>query len=73
MSLVSAADHVITVDVTGPIPASGGLPMTVQTVRTNPAIPGAVTGLATYISFYSSLLRESAPFSLCALDYTVRT
>ncbi|XP_065190350.1 aspartate dehydrogenase domain-containing protein-like [Sycon ciliatum] len=51
-----AADHVITVDVTGPIPASGGLPMTVQTVRTNPAIPGAVTGLATYISFYSSLL-----------------
>ena len=44
------------VEVTGPT-KSGGRDFTVETVRRNPADPGAVTGSATYASFYSSLLR----------------
>ncbi len=38
-------------------PTKNGLDFTVSTVRKNPADPGAVTGSATYASFYSSLLR----------------
>lgn len=44
------------VEVTGPT-KNGGRDFTVETVRKNPADPGAVTGSATYASFYSSLLR----------------
>ena len=43
------------VEVTGP--SKNGRDFTVETVRRNPADPGAVTGSATYASFYSSLLR----------------
>ena len=28
-----------------------------KTVRYNPSVPGAVTGSATYVSFFSSLVR----------------
>lgn len=45
--------HVVEVEVTGP----GGF--TVNTVRKNPTTLGAVTGSATYSSFWNSLLGES--------------
>jgi len=48
--------HIVEVEVTGPT-KNGGRDFTVETVRKNPADPGAVTGSATYASFYSSLLR----------------
>lgn len=44
--------HVVEVEVTGP----GGF--SVNTVRRNPASLGAVTGRATYTSFWNSLLGE---------------
>jgi predicted dinucleotide-utilizing enzyme len=48
--------HVITVDVTGPAAADGsGAVFRVVTERANPAPPGAVTGAATFVSFFSSL------------------
>lgn len=48
--------HVITVDVTGPTASDGsGAVFRVVTERINPAPPGAVTGAATFVSFYSSL------------------
>ena len=46
--------HVITVDVTGPTSADGSV-FKVVTERVNPAPPGAITGAATFVSFYSSL------------------
>lgn len=45
--------HVVEVEVTGPDGFS------VHTVRRNPARLGAVTGSATYNSFWNSLLGES--------------
>lgn len=45
--------HVVEVEVTG----QGGF--SVNTVRRNPASLGAVTGRATYTSFWNSLLGES--------------
>ena len=48
--------HVVEVEVTGAT-ERGGRDFTVKTVRSNPTDPGAVTGSATYQSFYSSLLR----------------
>lgn len=48
--------HVITIDVRGKPPASGGSPFRVYTERYNPAAPGAITGTATYASFLSSLI-----------------
>ena len=50
----SLAAHVITVDVTGPPSPDGGV-FRVVTERVNPAPPGAVTGAATFVSFFSSL------------------
>ena len=47
--------HIVEVEVTGP--SKNGKDFSVETVRRNPADPGAVTGSATYASFYSSLLR----------------
>ena len=44
-------------EVEGTGPSKNGRDFTVETVRRNPADPGAVTGSATYASFYSSLLR----------------
>jgi predicted dinucleotide-utilizing enzyme len=46
--------HVIIVDVTGP--ATGELDFKVVADRINPAPPGAVTGIQTYESFWSSLI-----------------
>ena len=46
--------HVIVVDVTGP--STGELDFKVVTDRINPAPPGAVTGIQTYMSFWSSLI-----------------
>ena len=51
----SLAAHVITVDVTGPAAADGSSVFRVVTERVNPAPPGAITGAATFVSFYSSL------------------
>jgi aspartate dehydrogenase len=46
--------HLVKVEVTGP---TKNCDFTVETVRRNPADPGAVTGSATYASFFSLLLR----------------
>ena len=46
--------HVITIVATGQ-PQPDGSALVVRTVRSNPAPPGAVTGSATFASFYSSL------------------
>jgi aspartate dehydrogenase len=51
----SLAAHVITVDVRGPVGADGQA-FHVVTERYNPAPPGAITGRATYASFFSSLV-----------------
>lgn len=48
--------HIVEIDVTGPQGPSDDRPFTSKTVRYNPAKPGAVTGDATYVSFWSSLL-----------------
>merc|ERR1712203_365176 len=48
--------HIIEVTVEGPVGPAGNK-FSVNTVRRNPANPGAVTGSATYASFLSSLLR----------------
>lgn len=47
--------HVITIDARGKAPADGGEAFRCFTERYNPAAPGAVTGTATFASFYSSL------------------
>lgn len=51
--------HIIEIDVVGPAPegADPSRPFRVQTMRYNPAAPGAVTGSATFGSFLSSLVR----------------
>ncbi|CAM4690705.1 unnamed protein product [Lepidochelys olivacea] len=48
--------HVVEVEVTGPSGERGDQAFTVTTRRRNPASPGAVTGAATFPSFWSSLL-----------------
>ena len=55
LCVLSAQAHTVTLDLTGPEVSPGGKRMTIQVVRNNPADPGKVTGLATYVSFYSSL------------------
>lgn len=51
----SLTAHVITITACGK-PLPDGSTFRVHTDRSNPAAPGAVTGTATYASFYSSLL-----------------
>ncbi|XP_053870980.1 aspartate dehydrogenase domain-containing protein isoform X2 [Malaclemys terrapin pileata] len=48
--------HVVEVEVTGPSGERRDQAFTVTTSRRNPASPGAVTGAATFPSFWSSLL-----------------
>lgn len=59
VSLHSLQDwHVIEVEVTGPAQPDGRT-FTAKTTRKNPADPGAVTGSATFGSFFSSLLNAA--------------
>ncbi|XP_067857699.1 aspartate dehydrogenase domain-containing protein [Heptranchias perlo] len=48
--------HVVDIEVTGPVDPASGHEFTVKTSRRNPSAPGAVTGKATYASFWSSVL-----------------
>eukprot|EP00696_Hemimastix_kukwesjijk_P010521 gnl/Hemi2/23249_TR7800_c0_g2_i1.p1 gnl/Hemi2/23249_TR7800_c0_g2~~gnl/Hemi2/23249_TR7800_c0_g2_i1.p1 ORF type:complete len:299 (-),score=33.78 gnl/Hemi2/23249_TR7800_c0_g2_i1:196-1092(-) len=48
--------HVIDIEVVGPTAADGSDAFRVATHRHNPAKAGAVTGAATYVSFWSSIL-----------------
>ncbi|XP_043914910.1 putative L-aspartate dehydrogenase isoform X1 [Protopterus annectens] len=48
--------HIVDIEVTGPTDEKTGQIFTVKTTRQNPASPAAVTGKATYGSFWSSLL-----------------
>ena len=48
--------HVIIVDARGAPPTDGGPTFRVISERSNPAPPGAITGAATFVSFFSSLL-----------------
>ena len=52
----SLESHDIDIEVTGPDNAATGTAFRVSTRRINPAAPGAVTGSATYASFFSSLV-----------------
>ncbi|XP_073408369.1 aspartate dehydrogenase domain-containing protein isoform X1 [Dendrobates tinctorius] len=53
----SVADwHIVDIEVTGATNESTGQVFTVRTSRRNPAAPGAVTGTATFDSFWSSVL-----------------
>lgn len=47
--------HIVEVDAWGPGDIAAGRAFHVHTKRMNPASPGAVTGSATYMSFFSSL------------------
>ena len=47
--------HIVEVDAWGPGDMSADRAFHVHTERRNPADPGAVTGTATYMSFFSSL------------------
>lgn len=62
--------HDIEIKIEGPLNATTGAPFRCSTTRINPAAVGAVTGQATYISFYSSLLeaaqyKRKAGFHFC--------
>ncbi|KYO39899.1 aspartate dehydrogenase domain-containing protein [Alligator mississippiensis] len=48
--------HVVEVEVTGLTSGPGDQAFTVTSSRRNPAFPGAVTGSATFVAFWSSLL-----------------
>ncbi|KAG9462124.1 hypothetical protein GDO78_014862, partial [Eleutherodactylus coqui] len=48
--------HLVDIEVTGPTNETTGLVFSVTTRRSNPAAPGAVTGAATFGSFWSSVL-----------------
>ncbi|XP_069057105.1 aspartate dehydrogenase domain-containing protein isoform X2 [Pleurodeles waltl] len=48
--------HVVDIEVVGPVDKESGHTFTVKTSRRNPAMPSAVTGTATFSSFWSSLL-----------------
>ena len=50
--------HIVEVDVKGP--STAGMDFQVKCERINPAPPGAVTGVQTYMSFWSSLIGASA-------------
>jgi aspartate dehydrogenase len=52
--------HDIEIDIEGPVNKDTGQPFRCITKRINPAAVGAVTGSATYVSFFSSLLDASA-------------
>lgn len=52
--------HDIEIDIEGPVNKDTGQPFRCITKRINPAALGAVTGSATYVSFFSSLLDASA-------------
>jgi len=54
--------HVIDVEVTGPT-HEGGRTFSTKTTRRNPADPGAVTGTATFASFFSSVLSAARRIS----------
>ena len=54
--------HVIDVEVTGPT-HEGGRTFSTKTTRKNPADPGAVTGTATFASFFSSVLSAARRMS----------
>lgn len=49
--------HIVEVEVTGPTSEESGNTFSVKTTRRNPASAGAVTGKATFASFFSSLIR----------------
>ncbi|XP_015748473.1 PREDICTED: putative L-aspartate dehydrogenase [Acropora digitifera] len=61
--------HIVEVDVIGP--GQNENLFTVKTIRHNPAVPGAVTGNATYASFLSSMLGETLYFSIAMLNTIV--
>ncbi|XP_051896971.1 aspartate dehydrogenase domain-containing protein [Pristis pectinata] len=48
--------HVVDIEVSGPVDEASGHQFTVKSTRRNPSTPGAVTGAATYASFWSSVL-----------------
>lgn len=48
--------HIIDIEVVGKTQPGFTEPLTLKTTRVNPCAVGAVTGMATYVSFYSSLL-----------------
>ncbi|XP_075459333.1 aspartate dehydrogenase domain-containing protein isoform X2 [Ascaphus truei] len=48
--------HIVDIEVTGPTNEKTGQVFTVKISRCNPAAPSSVTGSATFISFWSSLL-----------------
>ncbi|XP_053545817.1 aspartate dehydrogenase domain-containing protein [Bombina bombina] len=48
--------HYVDIEVTGPTNEKTGQVFTVQTSRRNPAAPSSVTGSATFMSFWSSVL-----------------
>ncbi|CAJ0949776.1 unnamed protein product [Ranitomeya imitator] len=48
--------HIVDIEVTGATNETTGQVFTVRTSRRNPAAPGAVTGAATFVSFWSSIL-----------------
>lgn len=62
MKYCSLEAHIVEVDVIGPGQKENLF--TVKTIRHNPAVPGAVTGNATYASFLSSMLGETLYFSI---------
>ncbi|XP_069773585.1 aspartate dehydrogenase domain-containing protein isoform X3 [Narcine bancroftii] len=49
--------HVVDIEVDGPVDESSGHQFTVKSTRRNPSSWGAVTGAATYASFWSSVLK----------------
>uniref|UniRef100_A0A8C5PES7 Aspartate dehydrogenase domain-containing protein n=1 Tax=Leptobrachium leishanense TaxID=445787 RepID=A0A8C5PES7_9ANUR len=50
--------HYVDIEVTGPTSEKTGQTFVVKTSRKNPAAPSSVTGSATFLSFWSSLLGE---------------
>ena len=50
-------DMIIDLDIKGPPKPGGGVGLRLRCTRENPSTPGAVTGMATLHSFYSSLKR----------------
>lgn len=52
--------HIIEIDVVGKPQPGFTEPLRIHTERVNPCAVGAVTGMATYVSFYSSLLQVVA-------------
>ena len=69
MKYCSLEAHIVEVDVIGP--GQNENLFTVKTIRHNPAVPGAVTGNATYASFLSSMLGETLYFSIAMLKTIV--